>query len=401
MMKFEIRKVFSKTRSKAALLLLLIILAVLSVLTIDRVEYVDENGNHTIGMTAAQKLREERNQWAGYLTEDVFREVYKEKMRINSEKTSDSIEEENKIYQKSQGIESITHLINSANSAWRDYNYFAIDNITEDEAADVYEKRISNLEEYLNSGEEYYSDAKKEFLLTQYENLDTPFYYEYFDGWIALLDNLPTFIMIVALFMGFFVSGIFSEEFQLKADAVFFSSKLGRSKAIWSKTGAGFFISTVLYMVFTGIYTGIVLFVLGFSGSGCPIQLTFWRSCYNITILQGYLLIVLGGYIGMLFACAVAMLVSVLTRSTVIAIIMPFIILCFFPFLSRILPLPEICSFFPDRLMDIYNELRNFALLEIGGKVTTISNVIMPIYAIVSLLLLLAVYKLYKKAEIK
>ncbi|HIV12705.1 MAG TPA: ABC transporter permease, partial [Candidatus Pullilachnospira stercoravium] len=47
MLKFEIKKVFSKARNRVALLALFIILAVVSVLTINRVEYVDENGNHS------------------------------------------------------------------------------------------------------------------------------------------------------------------------------------------------------------------------------------------------------------------------------------------------------------------------------------------------------------------
>lgn len=341
-------------------------------LTINRVEYVDENGNHSTGIAAAQKLRAEKNQWAGYLTEDVFRSVYRERKAINSEMAGDSIEEENKAYHHIQATESIADLINSANSPWREYDYFAVENITEDEAAKVYEKRISGLEEWMNSGEEEFTDAEKEFLTDQYESLDTPFYYEDFDGWNALLQNLPTFLMILALFVGFFVSGIFSDEFQTKADAVFFSAKLGRSRAIWSKIGAGFLISTAFYVVFVALHTAIVLLVLG-----------------------------AGGYVGTLFASAAAMLISVLTRSTVIAIIVPFVILCFFPFLSRIIPLPQVCAFFPDRLMDIYNEIRDFALVNVGGKITTISRVIVPVYGAAAVVLLPVVYGLFRKAEIK
>ena len=401
MLNFEIKKIFSKARNKVAMTALLAILLVVSLLSINKVEYMDENGNHTTGITAAQNLRREKNKWAGDLTEDVFREVYQKNHQINSEQLNDSIEEEDKAFQKKQGISSIIDIINDANSPWRDYDYYAIDRITEDEAANVYEERIANLKDYINGGEESFSDHEKDYLLTKYQNLRTPFHYEYYDGWVALIDNIPTFIMILALFIGFFVSGIFSDEFQTKADSVLFSTKLGRNKAIRSKISAGFMISTVLYAAFIGIHTAIVLLILGAGGADCPIQMIFWRSCYNITILQGYLFIVLGGYIGTLFASTAAMLVSVLTRSTVIAIIVPFIILCFFPFLSRIIPLPEICSFFPDRLLDIYNELRDFELLEVCGNITTVSKVIIPAYAVISLLLLPVIYQFYKKAEIK
>ena len=369
MIRFEILKIFSKARNKVALLVLLAVLVAVSMLTIDQVEYVDENQNHITGITAARTLREEKNKWKGYLTEDVFREVYREKHRIYAE------EGEEEAYYECQGLWGVADLINSANSPWRKYDYFAIDNITEEEAAAVYEKRIANLKEYLDFGGEYYTDKEKEYLIAQYQDLDTPLYYEYFDGWSALQQSLPTFLMILALVAGFFLSGMFSEEFQTKADAVFFSTKLGRNKAVRAKIGAGLLVSTI--------------------------QLDFWRSSYNITILEGYLMIVAGGYVGMLFVSGMAILVSVLTRSTVIAALVPVFIICFLPFLSRIIPLATVFSFFPDKLFNIYDGLRNFSLTEIGGQVMNISSVILPLYFVVALLLIPLVYRLYRKAEIK
>ena len=105
------------------------------------------------------------------------------------------------------------------------------------------------------------------------------------------------------------MSGIFSDEFQTKADSIFFSSKLGRNKGVLSKMGAGMMIVSVFYIIFVVLYTAIVLFVLGADGANCPIQLDLWRSVYNVTFLQAYLFIVLGGYVGTLFASLLAMLV--------------------------------------------------------------------------------------------
>lgn len=385
------------------MLLLLIILIVTSILTMSRVEYRDLDGNACSGMAAAKKLRAERNKWAGYLTADVFAEVFKENEKINNspEAMSEDIQEQNKAYTKKQGISGIAGLINCAFSEWRDYNYYAIDNISIEEAAQVYEKRISSLKKYLDSGEETFTDAQKSFLIRRYEELKTPFYYEYIDGWSALLQNIETFILMLALVTGFFVSGIFSDEFQTKADSIFFSSKLGRNKAIVAKIMAGFLIITVLYVVFILLYTAIVLFALGADGAGCPIQLDLWRSTYNITFFQAYLLIVGGGYVGTLFAAVISMIVSTATHSTPTAVIVPFIILCALPFLSRIITLPGICSFFPDQLLEIYPGIKDFALVNLGGKVMNIVTVIIPVYAMVCLLLLPVLYRIYKKSEIK
>ena len=280
MLRFELKKVFLKSRNKIALLVLALMLIATSILTMSRVEYIDADGNRTSGIAAAQDLRVEKNEWAGYLTEDVLAEVVAENERINRSQGSlaaDS-EQEDRAYAQKQGMSDIVTLINSAFSEWRDYNYYAIDSVSAEEAGMVYEKRIAALKGYLDSGEESFTEAQREFLVQRYESLQTPFYYEYIDGWSALLQNISTFLLMLALVIGFLVSGIFSEEFQTKADAILFSAKLGRNQAVRAKIEAGFLITTVFYFAFVFLYTMIVLFALGFDGAGCPIQLDLWRS---------------------------------------------------------------------------------------------------------------------------
>lgn len=403
MFRFEIKKVFSKPKNKLAVILLLIALVITSILTINRVEYVDENGDHSVGIAASRNLREAKNKWAGYLTEDILRKVLEENRTINNSKEalSDEIVEQDKAYAKKQGIEGILDVINSAFSEFRDYNPYAADHVLDNEVGEIYERRISTLKNWLDTGEEAFTKEEKDFLIQNYENLKTPFYYEYIDGWSALLQNISTFILILALVIGFLVSGIFSDEFQTKADSIFFSTKLGRNKGVLSKMGVGFMITSVFYLFFVLLYTGIVLLVLGTDGANCPIQLDLWRSVYNITILQAYLLIVLGGYVGTLFASLLAMLISAITHSTTTAIIVPFVVLCAFPFLSRIITLPQLCSFFPDQLLEIYIDVKESGLINLGGKVTTIASFIIPLYAIICLILQPVLYKIYRKAEIK
>lgn len=403
MLRFEIKKVFSKTKNRITIIVLLMILIATSILTINRVEYIDESGNQSTGISAAKNLREAKNEWSGYLTDDVFQSVFEKNRSINNsnETSKESIEEENKKFAKKQGFSTIREVINNAFSDYRDYNDYAIDNISDDETKTIYERRISALKKYLNSGEETFTQKEKSFLIEQYESLQTPFYYEYTDGWSALLQNISTFILILALVIGFFVSGIFSDEFKTKADSVFFSTKYGRNKGVLSKIGAGLTIVSVFYAVFVFLYTFIVLSVLGTDGANCPIQLDLWRSVYNITFLQAYLLIVAGGYIGTLFASILSMLASALTYSTPTAIIVPFIILCAFPFLSRIITLPDLCSFFPDQLLEIYLDIKEAGLATLGGKVTTTATVIVPVYAVICLILEPVLYKVYQKTEIK
>ena len=402
MLQFEIKKIFSKFKNRMAVLILLVILVAVSMLTMNRVEYIDSDGNHVSGMPGAKSLRAEKNKWKGNLTEDVLKEVARENASINNstEALSDDNEQQDKAYARKQGISSIAELINNAFSEWRDYNYYAIDNVSIEEAGSVYERRVSNLKKYLDSGEEIFTDLEKEFLIQRYEELKTPFYYEYTDGWSALLQNVSTFILILALIIGFLVSGIFSDEFQTNADAIFFSSKLGRNRAVLAKMGAGFAVTTVFYVVFLLLYTAIVLAALGADGANCPIQMDMWRSAYNITFMEAYLLIAAGGYVGTMFASTLSMLASAAMRSTATAIIVPCIVLCAFPFLSRVITLPGICSFFPDQLLEIYITIKEFNLVQLGGRIMNVATLIIPAYALACLLLWPLLYRIYRKAEV-
>ena len=110
-------------------------------------------------------------------------------------------------------------------------------------------------------------------MIEQYEKLKTPLYYEYADGWEALLEYAPSIIMLLMLIVSFLVSGIFADEIQLKADSIFFSTKLERNKAVAAKLGAGLVVITLIYWITMLLYSGIVLTILGFGGANCVIKL--------------------------------------------------------------------------------------------------------------------------------
>ena len=98
MLRYEIKKVFSKSKNRIAVIVLFVILVITSILTINKVEFVDENGNSSVGISASRDLREAKNQWAGYLTTDTLSKALEENKTINSSKEalSDDITEQNK-----------------------------------------------------------------------------------------------------------------------------------------------------------------------------------------------------------------------------------------------------------------------------------------------------------------
>lgn len=408
MLKFEIKKVLSKPANKIALLILAAVLFVVCYLAIEKVVYVDENGNSTYGITAARNLRKVKNQYAGYLTEDVFAEVIVKNAEINAsdEYLSKDYTENNKAYAKKQGFSDIRAILNMAFTSFQEYDYYRIDSVTADEAARTYENRISNLTEWLNSDEitDTFSEEKKNFLITNYKKLKTPLYYEYSDGWKTFLEYAPMITMLTVLILGFLVSGIFSDEFRLRADSVFFSSEAGRNKAVVSKIGAGFLIVTVTYWGIMLLYSAVVLGVLGTDGADCAIQTADygdWKSFYNITYFQDYLLTMLGGYLGSLFILTLSMFISAKSHSTVLTVTIPFILLFIPSYLSNFSILSKVLGLLPDQLLQLGQAVKLFNLYQIGGTVIGGIPIIIILYFVLYCGLLPILYHVYRKTELK
>ena len=407
MLRYEIKKVFSKTANKIGLLILTVVLIIVSYFAVTYVDYVDEDGNNRTGIIAVRSLRDMKNQWAGYITEDVLREVIVQNALVNAsaEYQSNDVQENNKAYSKKQGFSDIRDMINHAFCGFREYNYYRADSVTTEEVSEFYTKRISNLEEWLYSDEakDQFTDMEKQFLIKQYEQLETPLYYEYADGWIALLEYAPSIIMLTVLITVFFVSGIFSNEFQLKADAIYFSTKYGRNKAVKSKVEAGGIIITIIYWVVVLLYSAIVLGILGADGANCAIQAGFgsWKSFYNITYFENYLLTMVGGYIGSLFILTISMLISAKTKSTVLSVTVPFIFVFLPSFLSGFSALTEILGLLPDQLLQMNVAIKYFNLYQFGDRVIGAVPIIMILYAVLYVLMVPILYRVYQKAEIK
>lgn len=289
MLLFELKKIFLKPINKIIFLILAVVVCVNSYLAIKYVTYINEDGDIITGAAAAQALRKEKNQWAGYVTEDVLLKALEENALINNSKEylSDDIVENNKAYSKRQGFDDIIEMINRAFCSFREYNYYRANSVTKKEISSFYDRRTLNLIEWLNLDEQkkHYSEPKKQFLIEQYKELKTPFYYEYFYGWEALSKYLLSIIMLGVLITGFLVSGIFSDEIQFRADSIFFSTKLGRNKAVTAKIGAGFIVVTAIYWLTILLFSGIVLTVLGADGANCAIQTGFSNWILKLDIL--------------------------------------------------------------------------------------------------------------------
>ena len=75
MLKYELKKIFSKRINQILLAAVLVVTVIYSGLAIGSMSYTDEEGQNHTGIEAGRLLAEDRNQWKGELTTEKISEV--------------------------------------------------------------------------------------------------------------------------------------------------------------------------------------------------------------------------------------------------------------------------------------------------------------------------------------
>ncbi len=414
MVRFELKKVFGTAGGRVALILyaaLLVLscwLSATGMLNLE-IKWVNEQGEEESGLAAVSRLRSAQKEWEGWLDQEKLTAMIRENQRINAtpQAKSDIVQQRNIAFYWKQGFEPIRNLVNSSYaSGFRSYDYYLADGLTAIDEATFYANRVKLLKDWLydesDVGDSTYSEAEKQYLIAQYENLETPFYFAYHEGWYQLLENAGFIPALGILILCFPLAGIFSGEFKWKADAVYFSSRYGRTKATRAKIKAGFLMVTALYWGAMLIYCLFTLCYLGFEGGNCVIQWRLWKSVYSLTMWQAAALSLVAGYIGNLFLAFLTMWISAKTKTAVFAVTAPFILLLLPSFLQGLAGwLDKILSFTPYNLLECYQHLGAFDILTIFGRVFRTLDLSIPLYLLLSAILVPAIYYSFRRQQVR
>ena len=406
MVKYELKKIVSSTGGKIALALMALMVAVGCWICVSDVEWVNEQGDPETGLAAVSKLRAAQKEWTGVLDEEKLTEIIRENQRIcaTPEAQSKDYRQNDIAYGWKQGIRPVLNMMNYAYSAgFQEYDWYCNESVTPDRAGEFYGNRTKRMKDWLldktGSAQYLFNENEKQYLIDQYENLETPFYLDYTEGWKQICYYAPFVIMMAALILGYLCAGIFAGEYRWKADAVFFSARHGRDKAVWAKIKAGFLLVTGLYWASVLIYSLVGLGILGFDGWNCPLQIDMWKSFYHLTMGKAWLLTVVGGYIGNLFFAFLTMWVSAKTLSTVFASMVPFLLVFLPTFLENLNSdwVSKALGLFPHQLLDIYQALRYFYVYDFGIAVKGALEIIPLLYLLLSAALVPMMYFRFRK----
>ena len=283
MLKFEIKKYFSKTVNKLILIVVLLVAVGYSFLAAESMRYTDTDGVSLDGIAdAVRNYKGLRQQYQGEVPDSEY----------------------------GKKVQAYWDILNFTANVYTVEPEFLPDvmvRISEEEVNNIYDIYADNQQK---ASEEYgKTPEQEEFIKEQYGKLEIPADYEAYDSWETMTMYIQTYVIILVIVIGFMAAGIFDEEFRNHAELVFFAAKYGRSKAVRNKIAAGMLTATVVYWTGAGIMSLISFGIMGASGFHTPYQIEDPYSVYVMTQGQRYLLIVVCGYIASLLSASVTMLV--------------------------------------------------------------------------------------------
>ena len=149
MLYFELKKIWVKPVTKIAMLALAGMLAIICYLAIHGVYYVNESGENEYGIEAIQKLKAEKKEWNGLLTEEVIAEVIAENRRLNETEKgrSENIQDSNIVFGWKQGFHDIRLLLMYSFCKFREADYYLPDALGPEDAHSFYANRSLHLQE--------------------------------------------------------------------------------------------------------------------------------------------------------------------------------------------------------------------------------------------------------------
>ena len=391
-LKYEWKKIFSRKINRVLLFAAFLLAILFSCLAAGSMRYVDEEGITHTGITAARRLAADRNRWEGILTEDNFTEIMQSRKKL-AQKYSNEIPD-TEFGKTIQSYSDITYFIINVLTSDSDYDENILYQLTDQQIRNLYTTYDNTIQDMID--EYAKTPEQKQFLTKQYKKITMPIHYQAKDSWDTMTMYAETYGIVLAVIIGFLASGIFAEEFRTRAEAVFFSTKYGRSKAIKIKITAGILMTTFIYWVGIGILTLVSFGMMGVSGFHTPYQIYQPYSIYSMTYGQYYLLILLCGYIASLLAASVTMLVAAKMHTANVAVCIPFFLYCVMPFIGRAFSsLTALFRLTPDLLMNIIECAKSPILFQIGTIVLRQIPVLMLLYSILAVIFIPFIYRSY------
>ena len=192
--------------------------------------------------------------------------------------------------------------------------------VNPDKLTGFYERREQAIDDFLeNSGQ---VGGEKEYLLNMEQKVETPFQYEWVEGWSQLLGSIVADLGIVmALFLAITLSPLFAGEWHDNTSSLVLTTKNGWEKVACAKilTGLVFSIEFFAILVIPSIISQIVF--MGTSGWDMPIQNIKLLAIAPMNMLQAEIYEYVFALLGVIGFAGMVMFISATVKNNVLALL--------------------------------------------------------------------------------
>lgn len=192
--------------------------------------------------------------------------------------------------------------------------------VNPDKLTDFYERREQAIDDFLeNSGQ---VGVEKEYLLNMEQKVETPFQYEWVEGWSQLLGSIVADLGIVmALFLAITLSPLFAGEWHDNTCSLVLTTKNGRGKVALAKilTGLAFTVEFFVILVILSIISQMLF--MGTSGWDMPIQNIKPLAIAPMNMLQAEIYEYAFALLGAIGFAGIVMFISATVKSNVLALL--------------------------------------------------------------------------------
>ena len=186
--------------------------------------------------------------------------------------------------------------------------------------ANFYQAREEKIATLLNDSSRGLSDEQKEYWQNMNSQVETPFQYGYYEGWLTI-NTCFELLMFAILAVCIVLAPVFSGEYQAGTDAVILSGKYGKTKLTTAKIIASYLFGLLAFTIHILVAFGLPLAAFGVDGWNLPMQIAGTTIPYLFTLLQG-ILVNLGVIYFVLFAMiGLTLLLSSKMRSPYLVLI--------------------------------------------------------------------------------
>ena len=279
--------------------------------------YKSAFGNDFDGYANIMDSQTHAKAYAGELTDETVQELIKDYQNL----TANDKETKNSDWQAVTGWLQV--LYPELRDTSMIYDNLMISYVEPEKVTGFYERREQAIRDFLQANGQL--GKEMEYLLQMNEKLDTPFYYDWIEGWSILIGyGIPQQNVVMALFLAIVLSTVFAGEWHNNTSSLVLTMKDGWHKVAYAKAGSSIAFAVELFAMFIVGNIAAQLFYLGTSGWDMPIQNIKMTAIAPMNMLQAEIYEYAHLFLGMIGYAGLVILISASAKSNVLALLLSF-----------------------------------------------------------------------------